>query len=158
MAQDWDQLADESLVEYRRFCAFMSLGPTRTLDRAYRHYCKRLVEGDEAPARGRQAPGNWHDNCRKNRWYERALAWDVSRLKANGNRAAVLYYHLLETLAAKAIRHATRRDVTPASDEWPQLVATARAIGQRLPGEAAEAAEAFVKVVDLTAGAPAPSG
>jgi hypothetical protein len=47
---DWEQLKDENNLHYSWFLAYRNLGPTRTLERAY-----RVIKGDETVS----LPGNW---------------------------------------------------------------------------------------------------
>lgn len=134
---EWDRLTDETAVEYQRFLCYTSLGPSRSLDKAYRRYCKRVAGEDEAGARPKVAPGNWQENSTRNRWKDRAHAWDVSKLKAYGNRLVVLWVHGVELLAVKAYRAARR--YKPGDDAWADVLNTYRTIAAQLTPEGVRA-------------------
>jgi hypothetical protein len=134
---DWDRLTDETMVEYQRFLCYTSLGPSRSLDKAYRRYCKRVAGEDTAGGRPKVAPGSWQENSTRNRWRERAHAWDVSKLKAYGNRLVVLWVHGVELLAVKAYRAARRHK--PGDDAWADVLNTYRVLASHLSPEGVRA-------------------
>jgi hypothetical protein len=134
---EWDRLAEETAVEYQRFLCYVSLGPSRALDRAYRRYCKRVAGEDEGNSRPKTAPGNWQENSTRNRWRDRAHAWDVSKLKAYGNRLVVLWVHGIELLAAKAYRAARKHK--PGDEAWADVLNTYRTIASQLTPEGVRA-------------------
>jgi hypothetical protein len=130
---DWDRLTDETAVEYQRFLSYLSLGPSRSVDRSYRHYCKRFAGTEAAGARPKVAPGNWQENSTRNRWKERAQAWDVAKIKAYGNRLVVLWVNGIEVLAEKGLRAARR--YKPGDDAWADVLNTYRTIATQLTPE-----------------------
>jgi len=133
----WDQMADESAAEYQRFLAYVSLGPSRSIDKAYRHYCKRLAGADEVGVRAKTAPGNWQQNAVRYRWKDRAQAWDVAKIRAYGNRVVLLWVHGLEVLAEKGL--AAARRYKPGDDAWADVLNTFRTVAAHLTPEGVRA-------------------
>lgn len=70
-AAPWEKLEGESPLQFSRFERFRSLGPSRTLEAAYRA---------ETGRKG-VAPGHWRESARKYRWRERAEAWDAEQTR-----------------------------------------------------------------------------
>jgi hypothetical protein len=134
---EWDRLPDETMVEYHRFLAYLALGPSRSADRAYRQYCKRVAGTDEVGARPKVAPGNWQENSARNRWKDRAHAWDISKIKAYGSRLVVLWVHGVELLAEKAYKAA--RKWKPGDPAWSDVLNTYRTIATHLSPEGVRA-------------------
>lgn len=76
--QAWLPLPDESCVWYERFTVYRLLGPGRTVANAWREYA--TSKGDKMPeqtATQKNIPGGWYATAKRNRWRERALAWDM---------------------------------------------------------------------------------
>lgn len=154
MSNPWDQLPDESLVEYRRFMCYVHLGPLRSIDKAYRKYCKQVAGEDEARKRARTAPGNWTQDSTRHRWRERAAAWDVSRLLTHGNRLVVLWVRGGEKLAERALRGVLRYDI--GDPQWGEVLESFKAVSAHLTPEGVRAvAEAARQPVpDADGGGP----
>ena len=134
---EWERLTDETAVEYTRFLAYVSLGPSRSVDAAYRRYCKRVAGEDTAGSRPKVAPGNWQENSSRHKWKDRAHAWDVSKMKAYGGRLVVLWVHGVEVLARKAYKAA--RKYRPGDQQWGDVLNTYRTIAAHLTPEGVRA-------------------
>jgi len=70
---EWERLAGEPIRWFTRFECYRLLGPTRSLDAAYR---AALVRSS-----GRVG-GGWREAAKRWRWTERAEAWDLWELAA----------------------------------------------------------------------------
>lgn len=68
----WEQQPGEPRLWYGRFQVYLSLGPTRTLQEAYRHVNSLKNRGGKAPI----SP-SWTWYAKRWRWRERAHAWDA---------------------------------------------------------------------------------
>ena len=67
----WNILPGESLRAFAAFSVYLNLGPERSFPAAYRVY------KDRPDVTGRHAPGYIAKWAHKNRWVERARAWDI---------------------------------------------------------------------------------
>lgn len=150
----WDRRPDESLVEYQRFLCYVSLGPTRSIDGAYRKHWAQHAPGEGGGTRPKVAPGNWQENATRNAWKDRAHQWDVSRIRAYGNRLAVLWVHGVETLAAKALRSVKR--FNPGDPAWGDVLDTFKLIASQLTPEGIRAVSETPQRPDESVGGTAP--
>jgi hypothetical protein len=75
----WGRLPDESGVWYDRFVHYLSAGPGRSIDGAWRRH--RETSTKPAPNQHQRANGIWKATASKYRWAERAAAWDVHQGK-----------------------------------------------------------------------------
>lgn len=149
MRYPWDQLPDESVVEYRRFMCYVHFGPLRSIDKAYRKWCKQVAGEDEAKKRAKTAPGNWTLDSRKFRWRERAAAWDVARIRMHGPRLVVLWVRGAEKLAERALRGVRKYDI--GQPEWAEVLDSFRTVALFLTPEG-------VRAVAEAARQPVPDG
>lgn len=141
---DWEQIAGESKQHYSWFLAYRNLGPTRTLERAY-----RVIKGDETVS----LPGNWAGISSRNRWVERAAAWDVDVLSEAGAAVVTRFVTALGNLAAGVAEGlATHR---PAS--YADSLEGLRLLGLLVPAETVEALQQTAAAREIPAiGGPSP--
>jgi hypothetical protein len=103
----WDQLASETDEEYSRFLVYLNLGVGRSLDAAFE--ASRAGRGRRS-GRGRQRDYQaWLLEAARHRWRERAVEWDISRVPAMLQQAAVNLAALKAEIAAKALEACPRR-------------------------------------------------
>lgn len=69
----WDRQPGENNLWFRRFQAFLRLGPRRSLLSAY---IRELDQRGLSTNKKTSAPGSWQDAYRKFTWPARAEAWD----------------------------------------------------------------------------------
>jgi hypothetical protein len=84
-AGDSQRLDGESARDFRAFCIYRNLGEERSLQRAWQEFCKRdgkLACRGKQPGEGTKPPGSWTALSTKNRWVERAAAYDERMRKA----------------------------------------------------------------------------
>ena len=79
----YDQLPGEPDRWYDHFRQFCDLGPSRSLDRCYRHVFEECGSPTSSTAR---APGSWKRKAVEFDWVERAAAWDADHRKRNRQR------------------------------------------------------------------------
>jgi len=74
-SKPWDRLPNEDSLTYEFFLSFLYIGPTRTIQEAYRQLLlksNRLVPGQPAP----DVPEKYRKLCANWNFIRRALAWD----------------------------------------------------------------------------------
>lgn len=125
--QPWSQREGEPDGAYARFLVYCHLGPSRSIDAAY-----RAVVG-AAKGSKRRAPGQWFRDSQQWDWPRRAEAWDVFHLIEAGRLAVARFVAVLSDLAVRLLRELEEGDVKPRS--WADLLATVQVIGQHLPPE-----------------------
>ncbi len=130
MAELWDQQQDENRVAYMQFLTYRNLGPTRTIDGAYRAYLKDFALSEKVPER---APGNWREASSEFQWKHRAEAFDLWRLCTYGNRAAVFYTYAVEKMAEKLARAVDLADETDlGTKQWRAVLETLDRVSAQL--------------------------
>ena len=115
----WDRLENEPESAYERFLAYRNLGPSRTVERAYRSLIGDAVapqpvatgakngKGKQAgkkSAKKPSAPGQWVHDCAEYNWVQRVTAWDIATLSAAGPKVAAAMIELLGQLAVAGLR------------------------------------------------------
>jgi hypothetical protein len=125
----WDQQPDEPDAAYARFLLYRNLGPSRSIDAAY-----RLLHPTKNGEKGRRnAHGSWHQEGQAFRWTERASAWDIHYLQTAGSIAIARFIALLSELAVRALRALEESDARP--ETWQDVLDTVQTLGQYLPPE-----------------------
>lgn len=122
----WDQHEHEPDAAYARFLAYRNLGPSRSLDKAY-----RASQGAEK----RQAPGQWHKDSVAYQWVARATAWDIDNLKTHGERIVLNYVASLDSIADKLQAYLSNETTT--IDNWRDAEAALAILGKIITGNAA---------------------
>lgn len=74
MADPWERRPNESVRAYQAFEAYRSLGPNRSIDRAWRH-----ARG--IPDSPQRAPRRWQVWSRRWEWVARVAAWDAEEAR-----------------------------------------------------------------------------
>ncbi len=134
----WDQQTGESGQEFAQFKSYQLLGSTRSIDKAYRWYVEQLAGPDEVGKRGKRAPGQWQELAVRNRWKERAVAFDCSQVLSAAARIATLWIAGMEILAEKGVKAA--RIHKPGDKEWGHVLETFKIIAGHLNEESLHAA------------------
>lgn len=130
--QPWDKLPSESDEAHARFLIYRNLGPKRGLKKAYKWYLEKH-DGYTGGLDGLHIPGQWHEDCRLNKWVERCTAWDIRNLYAYGGRVVVLHMQAITKIAEKCVRLAHKAN--PGDDCWPDLLNSIRVISEYLDPE-----------------------
>lgn len=125
----WDQQEGEDAAAYYRFCVYLFLGPSRSINRAYE---AAMREVDSEP---KSAPGIWRRNSVEYRWVERSRQFDISMLQERG-QAGVLALVDAVTEAAQKLALAFRDLPGPAT--WEEAVKGLAALGNVIPAGAVE--------------------
>jgi hypothetical protein len=130
----WDQCEGESDAAYARFLIYRNLGPSRSLDLAYR----TVQEGQDGAPEGaeRRAPGRWHNDSRTFAWVERARAWDIAMLAEHGQDAVLAFVGCLKQAAVKVLRSLDRLD-GPA--DWKTAMESLNVLSSLIPAETIKA-------------------
>lgn len=117
----WDLMQGESSSWFSRFDIYRSIGPNRSMAKAYEVYQRREAERAErpfvptpsklvggTPGQGshRSAPTNWWQASRRWRWAERAAAWDAASVEVAraAEVAEVVKARQSQVVAGKAAR------------------------------------------------------
>lgn len=96
----WEQLPGEPDAAYARFLHYRDLGPTRTIDDAFRVYeAKRTHTNPVKP----RTPSQWQKDSMRWRWVRRARAWDLFVLLSAGSDATEAYLRVITIFARNAL-------------------------------------------------------
>jgi hypothetical protein len=98
----WDRLPEEPATMFSRFLCYLHLGPTRSLEAAYRawHGAQQGTEGHNPPA---ASSGAWRRAAKAFKWRERALAFDLANMEAGGLEALVAFSETISRAIAKLL-------------------------------------------------------
>ena len=77
----WDQRAGESNLWHKRFSLYLLMGPTRSLQAAYREEYARKHGGATTK---KETASNWKTMASRWQWSQRAKAWDQEQLAMAG--------------------------------------------------------------------------
>lgn len=69
----YNQLVDETDLQYEKFLMFCIIGETRTLEKSYKYFCEKYSKKSED-----FIPGSWKKLYRNFKWFERSIFWDDS--------------------------------------------------------------------------------
>ena len=86
----WEPQLNEPAIWYTRFAEYLSLGPTRTMQRVRDNLCRDTGKPSY------KCGGHWSVAAQKWRWQERARAWDIDqvRLYTSERRTMEIALHL----------------------------------------------------------------
>lgn len=104
MSDPWRQREGESDESYARFLIYRNIGPGRSLQLAYETYLSTFRNATDATKGNKrpQVPGHWGDDSARHEWCDRAAAWDIGQLEAQGVELARLWAGILIAAATKA--------------------------------------------------------
>jgi hypothetical protein len=134
----WDRREGESEADYAKFMAYLSLGPTRTINTAYRSFVGVVAGPDKTGRRSKYPPGSWLALSSRWEWVERTAAWDTHNLRAAALRIAKLWVAGVEVLARKAFRSA--KQYNPGDKPWAAVLDTFKVVSANLSFEAIQGA------------------
>jgi len=84
LVYSWDKLASESPDDFKRFEHYRTLSGKRSIRQAYLAYLEQRLDGNELARRYHASdyglnstPSQWYDVAERNRWAERAAAFDA---------------------------------------------------------------------------------
>lgn len=120
----WDRLPDEPKAAYARFLFFLTLGPGRTVQGAYREYC-----GEK---KGTERPGSWTRESTRFRWLDRSRDWDIATHRKAVDEAAS-YLTALTTEIARTALATIKMGSKPGSRAWASILKTYETITSRIP-------------------------
>lgn len=106
-APQWDRQPGESSRAFAAFVAYRDLGPSRSIDSAWRaaqtkQAAKKRQKGGRSAAR--RADGRFSAWCKKWRWVERAELWDADIDRQRQQAEADARRRMAETQAKQAAR------------------------------------------------------
>jgi hypothetical protein len=105
-------LPGEAPAWYRRFAAYVALGPSRTIAAVWRQ---------EAPGgrKRQELPGNWRRTARVYRWEERAAAYDLAHAQKSleSLEEVILVHRLIDLKQILALREEITKVLTVATEE-----------------------------------------
>lgn len=125
----WERQYGETEPAFIAFLFYRNLGPSRSIDRAYRQFLADSDAAEDVPRRT-HAPGNWGEYSVKYEWVHRAREWDVWRLRTYGHRVATLYTWNLERALERQAEAVERFDI--GDDGWESVLATFDTLGDQL--------------------------
>ena len=124
--QKWDQQPDETVKDYRRFLAFLGIGPTRTIEAFWRK------SSTDANRRQSRPPGRLHKLAREHDWHDRAIAHDLHNLLSQNERFAAIMVDTM-TNAARLLGEAFLEDFRPTT--WAEGLDGLDRLAKYLPVE-----------------------
>jgi len=146
MTAPWDPQSDEPVAAYARFLAYRNLGPGRSVEAAYQQYTgRKAAKGSKR----QRVPGQWTADCAGNHWVERAQAWDLHQMAAQGQLAVVGFVHGLEAYTHKVLE-ALR--LTKGPTTWDEITEALNVLSNVIPAETIAALHAHAGT-DLAGGA-----
>lgn len=129
MGQIWERQEDESDAAYTRFLIYRNLGPSRSLDAAYRASLGDAAKRRKPP----RVSGQWQDDSAQFHWPERAAAWDIYTLTAVGMQAVVKWVNALDQAIEQTLIHLKASTRKPRT--WKEMIDAVVALGNFIPSE-----------------------
>lgn len=127
----WEQRDGEPDAAYKRFLAYLRLGPQRSLEAAYRVYCEKAGKGRKRP----EPPGNWRRDYTAYEWRKRADAYDIDCLRRDGRDVVLDFIASLRIIARKSRK--VLEDAEPTG--WSAAVSSVQALGAYISADAVAA-------------------
>ncbi len=128
----WEQREGESNAAYARFLMYRNLGPTRSIDAAYRQHQSGRAKATKSRKKP-YVPGQWIDDAARFDWVERASAWDIAILNDVGRAVVVKFIHALERSYDKLLAALNDERVKPRT--WEQVIESLTILGAFVPQE-----------------------
>lgn len=128
----WDQLDGESAESYSRFLRYRNLGSLRSIKKAYFVYLQ-AEDGFQGRIDRLHVPGHWTHDAAKNRWVDRASAWDIHILVTYGAQVACLHAQVIAKLARKNASKVGK--LNPGDKGFSDLLASIRTVAEFLSPE-----------------------
>lgn len=122
----WDRMDDESSAAYARFLVYRNLGPSRSVDKAYKSIAPKRVKS-------RRASGQWDSDSAQYNWEERAHAWDIENLTEVGQRVVVKFVDVLELAAQQLLESILSGRIKPKT--WAEVTQAINVLGNFVPAE-----------------------
>lgn len=126
----WEQRDGEPDAAYKRFLAYLRLGPQRSLEAAYRAHGK-APEGSKRP----RVPGQWKRDSAAYEWRKRADAYDIDCLRRDGRDVVLDFIASLRIIARKSRK--VLEDAEPTG--WSAAVSSVQALGAYISADAVAA-------------------
>ena len=142
----WEQRPDEPARAYARFRRYLSLGPKRTLLKAFKAAAKKALKGKK-----KRVSGQWVSDSRSYDWRERAAAWDADRFARQGETMVLRYMAGLSRATDRLF--ASLDTVKP--ETWKEFIDGLTAIQNAIPGEVLEEVYRQARAVPKDGGGPA---
>jgi hypothetical protein len=127
--EPWDQQQGESDACYIRYLIYLTIGPARSLTRAYAVYLGQAAQGGEPLL----VPGAWKKDCARWKWTERAAAWDIAMLSEAGGGAVAAFVALVREVSLRVLEATQNGDLRPQT--WAEVLETIEIIGRHVPSE-----------------------
>lgn len=132
------QLPDETDEAYARFLIYLSMGPGRTVDEAYRLYQGRVKRVGKAlnSAKRRQSSGQWDRESVTYQWRKRAAQWDIEMLTSDIQETVTLVVHAVNLLANRILSALQNTKLQPQS--FAELLKGIEVLSYWIPQETLE--------------------
>lgn len=111
MPNPWDQLPDEPDPSYARFRAYLNLGTTRSVRRAFEEHTGRQTVQKTSTHKPDKRPckkGQWEDDAWRYKWRERASKWDIANLETASRECAASFVENIKEAFAMNLRSALK--------------------------------------------------
>src|SRR5690348_4018532 len=121
----WSQMPEEPDADFAEFLAYLHLGPSRSIEAAY-----RIGRTPRKSGRTRVSapPGTQYKMAARWEWVKRATAHDIANLQEAGRRIVAGYLAAVDAAVAKQLKAILGDKMEPAT--WAQVLDTFGAIGQ----------------------------
>lgn len=150
--KEWDQLEGEPNESYTRFLFYLQMGPTRSINTAYRAWASTAKKSIKS---GKHASGQWAEDSTKYHWRERASRWDVEQLLSTVPETASIVFKSILGFAKITLESIESGKHKPAN--WQQVQESLSVIASLVsPAVIAAAVDNSTNPGDETAPGPGP--
>ena len=125
----WEIQEGEPEEWYANFLLYRNLGPSRSLDKAYRSVSESNKD--------KEASGGWAAACAEWKWVKRAVQWDIHHLSQEGARAVLAFSSAVTVASVKSLQALTKHE--PAS--WSEAIDALKALRGIISDEVIKAVE-----------------
>lgn len=122
----WDRLEGETVRDFTRFERYRLLGPTRNITAVYLEETPEEKRGKKTPKRRNIPATKWYQIAERNRWKERAEAWDLFEidrnrieLEADRRKSKRERIKILKGFLAKVVQAAA--NLEPSAARWSDV-------------------------------------
>lgn len=133
----WERRRGESKDSYARFLMYRNLGPSRSVEAAYKAAAKS--------SKSQHVSGQWLADSSRWKWPDRAHDWDIDSLVQHGEETVLAFMEVMRVLARKVLARIEKLD--PA--DWSESLEAIKILSSFIPHEA-------IKQVNRSRGASQP--
>lgn len=135
----WEQQEGEPDSAYARFCVYRDLGPSRTIEDAYKQHSGKAKKG----AKRQYISGQWSRDSIAYDWVKRATRFDIEMFSTTGIQVVTRWYKSLDIISQKALKNLLENKVKPKG--WSESVDATVRIGAFIPAETASRIRAEIE-------------